>query len=114
MINSSRPSDTCMRHSTKYTIGYNDGLPPNQNQTIFDTNTGLLLIEPLEYYRREMRIYTKDFSFNKMYLKRSLNGGHFVSVTMCLIFPLTITLRTKDAIPIPVQKYHCMDRRHVV
>ena len=73
MINSSRPGDACMRQYAKNTIGHNVALPPNRNQAIIDTNTGLLLIEPLEYCRREMWIKWRPFCLRNNVLNSSTN-----------------------------------------
>ena len=53
------------------TIGSDNGLSPGQRQAIILTNTGILLIGPLETNFSEFLIEILTFSFKKMRLKVS-------------------------------------------
>ena len=68
---------------TNTNIGSDNGLSPGRRQAIIWTNARLLLIEPLGTNFSEILIKIHTFSFKKMHLKMSGNGGHFVSVSMC-------------------------------
>ena len=52
-------------------VDSDDGLSPNQRQTIFWTNADLLAIWPLGTNFSEICIEIQDFSFKKMHLKMS-------------------------------------------
>ena len=83
---------THIRVSKLTTIGSGKGLPPNRRQAIIWTNAGIVLILTLGRNFSEILNEIHTFPFKKMYLKRRLrNGGHFVTVSVCLRSDIVIT-----------------------
>ena len=77
-----RVTHICVGKST--IIASDNGLAPDRRQAIIWTNTGILLIGPLETYFSEILIGIQNFSFMKMHLKcRLRNVVHFVSASLC-------------------------------
>ena len=70
---------------SKLTITCSDnGLAPDRHQAVICTNAGILLIGTLGTNASEMLIEILTFSLKKCLWKcRQLDGGHFVSASMC-------------------------------
>ena len=72
----------------KIVIGSDNGLLPGRHQAIIWTNAGILLIGPLGTICSDILIKINTIFIQentKIYLKiSSPNGGHYVSVLMCL------------------------------
>ena len=88
-VDSLWPSDAYMRQyicaSTLIVTGADNDLSPDRHQAIFRTNSGILLIVPLEANFGEILMESYTFSFRKGIWKCCLeNGGHFVSASTCL------------------------------
>ena len=70
-----------MRRKKMTMISSDNGLAPEHRQTIFWTNTGILLIGPLGTNFSEILIEIQAFSLNIIRLKMTYaNIGHFVLV----------------------------------
>ena len=75
-------------------IGSNNGLSPGWPQSIIWTNDGILPIGPLGTNYNEILIKIQKFQSEKCIWKcRLVNGGHFVSASMCWILPILPYIR---------------------
>ena len=70
-------------------VGSDNGFLPSWCQAIIWTNAGISLIGPLGLNFNEILIEIYIFSLKKMHLNMSSgNGGHFVLVSMCELYPV--------------------------
>ena len=87
-------------------IGSDNGLSPGRRQVVIWSNAGILLIETLETYFREILIKIYTFSFKKMHLKMS--SGKWRSFCLCLNVLITSNLQ------LAVIAYHIEHHREAV